>query len=77
MLEAAGYRIVNLDLTLLAERPRIRDRVDEMRESIARSLGVDRERVSVKATTLEGLGALGRSEGIGCQAVALLQGGVR
>lgn len=66
----AGFEIVNLDVTLLAERPRIRSRVAEMRASIAASFGIDADRVGVKATTLEGLGALGRSEGIACQAAA-------
>lgn len=72
-VEGAGFEIVNLDLTLLAERPRIRERVDVMRAAIARSFGIDPSRVGLKATTLEGLGALGRAEGIACQAVALLR----
>lgn len=73
MLAREGYALVNLDLTLLAERPKIRDRVDEMRTTIARALGVDRSRIGLKATTLEQLGALGRHEGIACQAVALIR----
>jgi 2-C-methyl-D-erythritol 4-phosphate cytidylyltransferase/2-C-methyl-D-erythritol 2,4-cyclodiphosphate synthase len=68
----AGFEIVNLDLTLLAERPRIRDKVSAMRESIAACLGIPSTRVGLKATTLEKLGALGRGEGIACQAVVLL-----
>lgn len=72
LLEEAGYEIHNLDLTLLAERPRIGDRVEEMRGAVADSLAIDRGQVSVKATTLERLGALGREEGIACQAVALI-----
>jgi 2-C-methyl-D-erythritol 4-phosphate cytidylyltransferase/2-C-methyl-D-erythritol 2,4-cyclodiphosphate synthase len=74
-LRDSGYEVVNLDLTLLAERPRIRERVETMRESIGRCLDVDPSRVGLKATTLERLGALGRHEGIGCQAVALIQRG--
>jgi len=70
---AIGMRLVNLDVTVLAERPRIRSRVDAMREAIAEAIGVDSSRVGVKATTLEGLGALGRAEGIACQAVVLLE----
>lgn len=73
MLAGEGYELVNLDLTLLAERPKIRDRVDEMRTTIARALGVDAGRIGLKATTLEQLGALGRHEGIACQAVALIR----
>lgn len=68
----AGFTLVNLDLTLLAERPRIRTRVDEMRQAIASCLGVGPDRIGLKATTCEGLGALGRTEGAACQAVALL-----
>jgi 2-C-methyl-D-erythritol 2,4-cyclodiphosphate synthase len=56
----------------LAELPRIRGRADAMREAIAGCLGTEPSRIGLKATTLEGLGALGRREGIACQAVALL-----
>ncbi len=69
----AGYEIVNLDLTLLAERPKIRPRADEMRATIAGCFGIDVDRVGLKATTLETLGALGRGEGAACQAAALLR----
>ncbi len=68
----AGFRIVNLDLTLLAERPKIGPRADEMRANVAGAFALDPDRVGIKATTLERLGALGRREGIACQAVALL-----
>jgi 2-C-methyl-D-erythritol 2,4-cyclodiphosphate synthase len=68
----AGFEIVNLDLTILAERPRIAARVGAMREAIASCFSIERDRVGVKATTLEGLGALGRGEGIACHAVALV-----
>lgn len=73
LIRSAGYRIANLDLTLLAERPKIRDRVGAMREAIASCFLVEPARVGLKATTLEGLGALGRGEGIACHAVVLLQ----
>jgi 2-C-methyl-D-erythritol 2,4-cyclodiphosphate synthase len=73
LVRGAGFEIVNLDLTLLAESPRIRARVGEMRRAIGEGLGVDRARVGLKATTLEGLGALGRGEGIACQAACLLR----
>ena len=68
----AGFRIVNVDLTVQAERPKIGDRAEAMRAAIAASFRLERSRVGVKATTLEGLGALGRGEGIACHAVALL-----
>jgi 2-C-methyl-D-erythritol 4-phosphate cytidylyltransferase/2-C-methyl-D-erythritol 2,4-cyclodiphosphate synthase len=73
MLEERGWRIVNLDLTVLAEAPRIRARVETMRASIAACLQTEPARIGLKATTLEGLGALGRREGMACQAVALLE----
>jgi 2-C-methyl-D-erythritol 4-phosphate cytidylyltransferase/2-C-methyl-D-erythritol 2,4-cyclodiphosphate synthase len=75
MLRESGFEVVNLDLTLLAERPRVRDRAAAMREAIAGCFGIDIGRVGLKATTLEGLGALGRGEGIACQAVALVSRG--
>jgi len=73
LLRNRGYRIVNLDLTLLAERPKIRKHVDRMRRRIADCLGLEPERVGLKATTLERLGALGRGEGIACEAVVLVE----
>jgi len=72
-LRSAGFRIANLDLTLLAERPKIRERVGAMRDAIASCFLTEVARVGLKATTLEGLGALGRGEGIACHAVALLR----
>lgn len=70
---AAGFEPVNLDLTLLAERPRIRDRRAEMRNAIADAFGTEPERIGLKATTAEGLGAVGRREGIACMAAALVR----
>ncbi|HXV77446.1 MAG TPA: 2-C-methyl-D-erythritol 4-phosphate cytidylyltransferase [Candidatus Polarisedimenticolaceae bacterium] len=71
-IDEAGFAVVNLDVTLLAERPKIAPRSVEMRDAIGRSLGIPSDRVGLKATTLERLGALGRGEGIACHAVALL-----
>jgi 2-C-methyl-D-erythritol 4-phosphate cytidylyltransferase/2-C-methyl-D-erythritol 2,4-cyclodiphosphate synthase len=71
-LAEAGFAIVNVDLTVLAERPRIGARVEAMRAAVAAALGVEAAQIGLKATTLEGLGSLGRAEGIACQAVALL-----
>jgi len=67
-----GCRVVNVDLTVLAERPKIRSRVPEMRSAIADAIEVAPDRIGIKATTLERLGSLGRGEGIACQAVALI-----
>lgn len=68
-----GFTVVNCDLTLIAEVPRIGAHRDAMCANIASDLGISRDRVNIKATTAEGLGALGRAEGIAAQAVALLQ----
>jgi 2-C-methyl-D-erythritol 4-phosphate cytidylyltransferase/2-C-methyl-D-erythritol 2,4-cyclodiphosphate synthase len=73
LLQAAGGRIVHLDLTLVCEAPRIGPHRDAMVESIARIAGIERGRVSVKATTTEGLGFTGRGEGIAAQAVATVE----
>lgn len=73
LIAQAGFEIVNLDLTLLAESPRIRAYRDRMRASIGECLAVSPGRVGLKATTLEGLGSLGRGEGAACQATALLR----
>ena len=71
-LEQKGFHAVNLDATVIAQRPKLAPYMEQMRENIARILGVDIERVSVKAKTHEGLGALGRGEGIAARAVALV-----
>ncbi len=69
---AAGFRVLNVDLTIAAARPKIGPRRDEMRARIASLLGIAEARVNVKATTTEGLGFIGRKEGLAAQAVALL-----
>jgi 2-C-methyl-D-erythritol 4-phosphate cytidylyltransferase/2-C-methyl-D-erythritol 2,4-cyclodiphosphate synthase len=73
LLQAADGRIVHLDLTLVCQAPRIGPHRDAMVESIARIAGIDRGRVSVKATTTEGLGFTGRGEGIAAQAIATVE----
>ncbi|HSN93233.1 MAG TPA: 2-C-methyl-D-erythritol 4-phosphate cytidylyltransferase [Anaeromyxobacteraceae bacterium] len=67
-----GFRVGNCDVTLAARRPRIAPRAAEMRARLAEALGVSPERVNVKATTGEGMGFVGRGEGIAAHAVALL-----
>ena len=73
LLQAAGGRIVHLDLTLICEAPRIGPNRQAMVDAIARIAGVEPGRVSVKATTTEGLGFTGRREGIAAQAVATIE----
>jgi len=73
LVKGAGYQIENVDATVIAERPRLGGHLGRMRQAIAAVLGVEDARVSVKATTHEGLGAIGRGEGIAAMAVALLK----
>ena len=68
----SGWRVVNLDAVLIAESPRLATHIPLMRENLAAILECDPSRVSVKATTNEGIGGLGRGEGIAAQAVVLL-----
>lgn len=71
-LQDAGFRVENLDITLIAERPKIAGRTHEMRQAIAEALGVDVSRVSVKATTAEQTGPAGRGECMEAHAVACI-----
>ena len=73
LLKGAGYQVENVDATVIAERPRLQGYLSRMRQTIAAVLEVEDARVSVKATTHEGLGAIGRGEGIAAMAVALLK----
>jgi len=72
-LEEKGYRVGNVDATVVAERPRLREYIDDMRQALSQVLGVDIESVSVKASTSSGLGFTGRGEGIAAYAVALIE----
>ena len=73
IISEAGARIINVDSTVVAEEPRISPFVQEMREHIASSLGLDSSRIGVKATTNECLGFLGRGEGIAALATAMVE----
>jgi len=68
----AGYRVVNVDATVIAEAPKLAPQIDAMRSALAGALGVETGAVSVKATTSDGLGATGHGEGIAALAIALL-----
>lgn len=72
IIAGAGYRVENLDCTVVAERPKLRDYIDRIRQSIAECIEVPTNRVSVKAKTNEGVGPEGRGEAISAQAVVLL-----
>lgn len=72
-IRAAGYRIVNVDSTVIGQEPRLQPHLMKMRGNLARSMAIDQGHVSVKATSPEGLGALGHKEGIAAQAVALIE----
>ncbi|MCB1324914.1 MAG: 2-C-methyl-D-erythritol 2,4-cyclodiphosphate synthase [Spirochaetales bacterium] len=67
-----GFRIANIDLTLVGEKPRVAVHRDAIRASLAGILGLDVTRIGFKATTTEKMGALGRSEGVACLATVLL-----
>lgn len=71
-----GMVLINADITLIAERPKVAKFVDLMAQTIATDLGVDQNCVSVKATTTEKMGFVGREEGLAAQAVVLLGAGV-
>ena len=73
LIREAGYRVGNVDVTVLAQKPKLSSYIPQMRENIARVLEIDLSRVSVKATTEEGLGFTGNMEGMACHAVCLLE----
>ena len=71
-VSAAGYRISNIDVTMIAQKPKLKDHIALMEQNIARVLELDVGRVNVKATTEEHLGFTGTGEGMACHAVCLL-----
>ena len=73
LIEEQGYAVVNLDATIIAERPKLSPHFPAMAENLARVLKIPAARVSVKAKTAEGTDAVGRGEAIAAQAIALLQ----
>ena len=72
LIAARGWRVGNADITIICERPKIGPHAQAMREAMAADLGIDVDAVSVKATTSERLGFIGRGEGIAAQVVCLL-----
>ena len=73
----AGAQIMNVDATVIAQRPKLAPHISDMRAKMAAALGIAADRMSVKATTTEGLGFVGTEEGMAAQAVALVAVGVR
>jgi 2-C-methyl-D-erythritol 2,4-cyclodiphosphate synthase len=69
-----GWRVVNIDATVVAEKPRLREYIDAMRQKLSKALGVDIGKISVKASTNNRLGFIGRGEGIAAYAVAMIEG---
>lgn len=76
LVHDAGWRIGNIDSTVIAQAPRLAPHIDTMRARLAAAAGVEAAQIGVKATTSEGLGFTGRAEGIAAMATALLVGGV-
>ena len=68
-----GYEPINVDATIVAERPKLAEHLPSMKEALGAVLGLSPERIGLKATTTEGLGALGRGEGIAAMAVCLIE----
>jgi 2-C-methyl-D-erythritol 2,4-cyclodiphosphate synthase len=73
LLKGKGIRVANIDVTIMAQSPKLSPFIPEMRECISQALGVDSTQVTIKATTTEGLGFIGREEGMAAQSVALVQ----
>ena len=72
LIEEEGYFVGNIDATIIAQKPKMRPYIDEMRQNVADALGVDLSCINIKATTEEGLGFTGAMEGISSQAICML-----
>lgn len=72
-VKAAGYRVSNIDVTMIAQKPKLKDHIPQMVLNIAGAVGIDPSRVNVKATTEEKLGFTGEGLGMSCHAVCLLE----
>ena len=72
-ITAAGYRVGNIDVTMIAQKPKLKDHIPAMAQNIAAALGIEEGSVNVKATTEERLGFTGSGEGMSCHAVCLLE----
>ncbi len=72
-IEKKGWKLVFVDATIVAEKPRLAEFIPQMKLKIARAINLTQEDVSIKATTTDGLGYIGRGEGISCHAVVMIQ----
>ena len=72
-VRSVGYQVSNVDVTMIAQRPKLKDHIPQMQKNIAQALGVEISRVNVKATTEEQLGFTGDGSGMSCHAVCLLE----
>ncbi len=73
LLKEHGYRIGNIDATIIAQKPKLAAQIPQMRKNMAEALGISETRLNVKATTEEGLGFTGREEGIASQAICIIE----
>jgi 2-C-methyl-D-erythritol 2,4-cyclodiphosphate synthase len=73
-LKSAGWQVVNIDTTVIAEEPKLAGHIEPMRKNLAKALGIEVDRVSVKASTTNGLGCIGKGRWIEARAVALVAG---
>ena len=72
-VQQAGYRVSNIDVTMIAQRPKLRPHIEQMERNIASAVGIDVSRINIKATTEEKLGFTGEELGMACHAVCLLE----
>ena len=72
-VKEAGYRVSNIDVTMIAQKPKLRPHIEQMEANIASAVGIDVSRINVKATTEEKLGFTGTEQGMACHAVCLLE----
>ena len=73
MVTEKGFRVVNLDTIVFAEAPKLQSQREEMQATLAKTMNVTAEQINIKATTTEGLGVIGKGEGIGAMCVALIE----
>ena len=73
MLMKKGWQIGNIDATVVTEEPKLKDHIDMMRQAIGKTLDIETEQINIKASTNNGLGTIGRNEGIAAYAVALIE----